>query len=137
MDWVVFFGFDWPALVNGVAGDVEHAAHDSFTDWHRYGFAGIGDLQPAFQAFGAGHRNRPDTIVPKLLLHFERQFHGSFVHLKINGQCIVDARDSILEFHVYHGTNHLNDFAFIHIAFISVRNLATTQPPPSWPPTIS
>src|SRR5260370_40592982 len=40
VDWVKPLRFNRPALVDGVAGDVEHTAHDSFTDRHRYGFAG-------------------------------------------------------------------------------------------------
>ena len=79
-----------------------------------YGFAGIRDLQAAFETFGAGHGDGPDTVVPELLLHFEGQLHGLFLDFEFNGQRMVDAGDLVREFHIHHRADHLDDFAFIH-----------------------
>ena len=77
----------------------------------------FGDLQAAFETFRAGHGDGPDTVVPELRLHFEGQRHGLFLDFKFNGQRMVDARDCVREFHIHHRTNHLHDFAFIHMCF--------------------
>ena len=78
------------------------------------GLPAIDHLQAAFETFGTGHGDGPDTVVPELLLLFEGQLHGLFTDFEFNYQRMVDAWDSLWEFHIDDRTDHLDDFAFVH-----------------------
>ncbi len=51
-----------------------------------------------------------------MLLHFEGELGRSAVDLVFELERIIDARQfaRVLEFHVHHGTDDLNDISFIH-----------------------
>ena len=78
-------------LIHGVAGNVEHAAHDAFADGHGDRRAGVRDLVAALQTFGAGHGDGADPVVAEVLLHFERQLDGLVLNFVFDGQRVVDA----------------------------------------------
>src|SRR5213075_2999273 len=91
MNGVVLVGLDRSLLVHGLAGDIENAAHDAFAYGHGNGRAGIHDLQATLESLGAGHRDRTNPIVSKMLLDFERKL-GWLVHdFVIDGQRIINA----------------------------------------------
>ena len=116
VDRVALLRLDRPALVHGVAGHVEHPAHDAFADGHGDGPAGVGDLEAALETFGAGHGDRPDPVVAEVLLHFERQLDRLVLDLVLDGQRVVDPGQSFRELDVHDRTDDLNDFAFVHTA---------------------
>ena len=84
MDGIVLLRLDRSAFIHGVPGHIEYPAHHAFADGHGDRRAGVCDLEAALQAFGARHRNCPHPLVPKMLLHFERDFRGlalnSYIH---------------------------------------------------------
>jgi len=50
-------------LVHRIACDIEYAAHDSLTTGIEMGCAGVGDLEPALEAFGGGHGDGANQFV--------------------------------------------------------------------------
>src|SRR5690349_1502084 len=98
-------------LVDGLAGHVEHTAHDGFADGHRNGSARIGNFHAALETFGAAHGDGANPVVAEMLLRLERQLdlglctgRGEF-----DGERVVDARQFVRELDVHDRTNDLND----------------------------
>ena len=73
MNGQILVGLDRALFVHGLAGHVEHAAHDGFADGHRDRRAGVGDFHAALEAFGAAHGDGANPVVAEVLLRFERQ----------------------------------------------------------------
>ena len=73
MNRAIFVGLHRALFVHGVAGDVEHAAHDGLADGHGNRAAGVDDFVAALEAFGGGHGDGAHPVVAEVLLHFERQ----------------------------------------------------------------
>ena len=65
MDGQIFVGLDGALFVHGIAGLVEHAAHDGFADGHGNRTAGINDLVTSLKTFGAGHGDGAHPIVAR------------------------------------------------------------------------
>ena len=76
MDRAKFVGLHRPLFIHGVAGDVEHAAHDGLAHGHGNRPAGVGDLESALEPVGGGHGDGAHPVVAEVLLHFERQLDG-------------------------------------------------------------
>jgi hypothetical protein len=85
MDGIVLFRLNWPAVIHRGSGHIEHSAHDTFADWHRYRRTAIGDLGATFDAFGPRHRDGPDPLVSEVLLHLQRHPGGLVLNLVLNG----------------------------------------------------
>src|SRR5262249_24824328 len=69
MDGIMFSGADRSAFVDRMATTVEYPPQHPFSNGHRDGRACVGDLVTPLETFGAGHGDRPDPLVPKMLLH--------------------------------------------------------------------
>ena len=107
---------DRALLVDGVAGHVEHAAHDSLADRHGDGLAGVGEFHAALEAFGGAHGDGANPVVAEVLLHFERQLGLALPgEIVFDGESVVDGRERGGEFRVHDGADDLNDFAFVHV----------------------
>ena len=91
MDWIIFLCLNRTALIDGISRYVKHSAHDAFADGHLHWPTRILHLKSSLEAFGAGHGDRPDPFVAKMLLHLERQFHRLIGDLVFNRQRVVDA----------------------------------------------
>ena len=115
MNGIILIELDRSLFVHDLASDVEHAAHDAFTDRHGDRRASVRDIVAAFQTFGAGHGDGADPIVAEVLLDFERELHGLVLDFVIHGQSVVDTREVSRELDVHYRTDDLNDFAFIHV----------------------
>ena len=85
MDGQIFIGFHRTLFVHGIAGDVEHAAHDGFADRHGNRAVGVGDLVAALESLGGAHGDGAHPVVAEMLLHFEREFG-----LAATGQVVFD-----------------------------------------------
>ena len=115
VDRVALLRLDRPALVHRVAGDVEHAAHHAVADRHRDRPAGVGDLDAALEAFGAGHRDGAHPAVAEVLLHLEGQRDRLVLRpcSRPSARC-RSAGSAVGKLDVHHRTDDLNDFADVH-----------------------
>ena len=114
MNRVVLVRLHRALLVHGLAGDVEHPAHDAFADGHGDGLAGIDDFVAALESFAGAHGDGAHPIVAQVLLDFERELGGLAQDLEFNSEGGVDRGESIRELNVHDWSDDLNDFAFVH-----------------------
>src|SRR5262249_32812242 len=114
VDGVVFLRLDRPAFVYRLTAHIKDSPHHPFPDGHGNRRPGVDDLVTAFETLGARHGHGPDPVVGEVLLHFERQLDGLVMNFVFDGQRVVDAGQFFREFNVYHRTDDLNNFAFIH-----------------------
>jgi len=116
MDRVTFRVGNGAAIIDRIAGNIEDAAKSPLT--HRNGdrSAGIVDRHAALESFRGRHRDGADPVFPEMLLHFERELRWRAVDFVFQFKRVIDARQlgRVLEFHVHHGTDDLNDFSLIH-----------------------
>src|SRR5206468_1018204 len=104
-------------LVDGIAGNVEHAAHDRFADGHGDGLAGVGQFHAALEPFGGAHGDGAHPVVAQVLLHFEGQLGAALAgQVVLDGEGVVDGRQLVREFHVHDRPDDLDNFAFVHFA---------------------
>jgi hypothetical protein len=115
MDGKILVRFHGALLVHGLAGHVEHAAHDGFTHWHRNRSAGVNNFHAALEAFRGAHGDRAHPIVAQMLLHFERQLGAAVAgHIVFDSRRIINGREFVGELNVHDRADDLNDFTFIH-----------------------
>ena len=115
MNRQIFVGLDRTLFVHGIAGDVEHAAHDGFADGHGNRAVGIGDFVAAFESLGGRHGDGAHPVVAEMLLHFERELGlGATGQVVFDRQRIVNGGQLAGKFHVHDRADDLNDFTFVH-----------------------
>ena len=115
MDGQIFVGLHRTLFVHGIAGDVEHAAHDGFADGHGNRAAGVGDLVAALESLGGAHGDGAHPVVAEMLLHFERQLGLGAARAGVfDRQRVVNGGQLAGKFHVHDRADDLNDFTFVH-----------------------
>src|SRR5271154_5666327 len=140
MNWIELFRVNRAALVHRLSGHIEDPAHDTFADGHRDWAAAVGHFEAALQALGPGHGDGPHRLVPKVLLHFERQLRGLPLNFAFYGQRVVDRGNGSREFNVNYGSHDFNNFSFVQIhSFFPCLNgsIKMMLPQSDWPPAIS
>ena len=114
MNRIVFLRGDRSALIHRFADDVEHPSHDSRSDGHRDGLAGVDDVVAAFETFAGAHGDGAHPVITEMLLDFEREPGGFAQDLELNGECVVDRGELVGKLDVHDRADDLNNFAFIH-----------------------
>ena len=116
MDRVTLRESNRAAIIDRIAGDIEDPAESPLAHRHGDRAAGVVDGHAALQAFGRGHGDRAHPVFAEVLLHFEGELGRGAVDFVFEFERVVDARQlgRVLEFHVHHGTDDLNDISFIH-----------------------
>src|SRR4030095_16178072 len=115
MDRVAFLGLDGSTLIDRVSRNVEDAAHHAFPDRHVDRYVGIGHFQPPLESLGAGHGDSANPLLAKMLLHFESEAGRLTLDLEVNREGVVDSRKLVRKLDIDYRTDHLNNFASIHI----------------------
>ena len=89
--------------VDGVAGDVEHAAKGLLTHGHGDGAAGVKGLHAPGDAVGGGQGDAPDVSPADLLHHLQGHLPSRQAHL----DGVIQLRQiSVGEMHVHHRADH-------------------------------
>src|SRR5581483_8730373 len=114
MDRIKLLGVDWPAFIDRISSNVEHATHHGIADRHRDGLARVDDFEAALESFGAGHGDGAHPTVSEVLLYFECQLGRLALNFIVHGERMVNLRYRSGELDVYHRADHLNNFACIH-----------------------
>jgi hypothetical protein len=111
-----FVRLDGTLFIHGLAGHVEHAAHDGLADGHRNGRACVGDFHAALESLSAAHGHGAHPVVAEMLLHLEGQlgFGWRAGRGELDGQRVVKSRQFVCELDVHDRADDLNDFAFVH-----------------------
>ena len=113
MNRITLFNDGRLLVINGVTGDVEDAAEDSFSDRNGDGGSGVGDGITAAETFSIGHGEGADPAIAKVLLHFANDAGRFAAEVKENFESVIDFRQlgGCGEIHVHDGTDDLDNFA--------------------------
>ena len=115
VDGIALFDLGWVLVIDGVAGDVEDAAEDAFTDRNGDGSAGVSNGVAAAETFGVGHGQCADPTVSKVLLDLADDANGFAAEIELDFESVIDFGQfgGCGEIHVHNGTDDLDDFADI------------------------
>ena len=109
VDRPVHFRTDVPGLVDRLSEHVHDPPQRLRTDWDRDGTTRIRHPDPALQAIGGAHRDRPHHAVAELLLHLEGEV------LLIEPQRVIDLGNfTARELDVHDRADDLYDFSTAH-----------------------
>ena len=92
MDRIIFVSLEWTSIVHWLSGHVENASHDSVTDGHRDGSAGVLNIKAAFQTFSRRHSHCTHPVISEMLLDFQSELAVLTLNFVVNGQRIVNSR---------------------------------------------
>ena len=122
VDWIIniipltiLVRLHWTLLINRVTGHIKNSAHYSFTYGHADGITLINELHSTLEPLGGTHRHGAHPVVTQMLLHLKGQLGGFASHLKLNGKRVVNAGQVVCKLRVYHRSDNLYNFAFVHI----------------------
>ncbi len=107
VNWPALFGLDRASFVDRLANDVDDAAEQAGTDWHRDGEARVGHLLAAHQALGDVHGDGAHRRFAEMLGDFEHQPVVAVLGL----ERVQDRRQVAFELHVDNGADDLSDLA--------------------------
>ena len=127
MDREGAFARELSETVDGLPGDIHHAAADLGADGHRDRGTEAHGLQAAFQAVSGVHGDAADGVFAYVLLDFNNKLAAVRAN---NAQGIVDTREVLLllltfevEVHVHHRTDNLRNMSLDrrHLGLICIR----------------
>ena len=115
MDGEGAFALQLAEAVDGLAGDIHHAAADLGADGHGDRRAEADSLQAAFQAVGGVHGDAADGVFADVLLDFDDEFTAVGA---LDAQGVVDAGEVFLlllafevKVYVHHRTDNLRNMS--------------------------